>query len=276
MERVEQQSHQLLVPITMQWHSLWTVSTLSFVDKHIEYIDMSVEEQRIYKQKADALYGISITTPASKSTDQDISKTAFESPTTANNPISLVLWLEVMYEDSQMKVIYQPKDSNIRGPTTIKNIKKARVTNTHELPLLLHNEIKKCDRNSSLWNSYEAFIRHSFVPAVERIASIIDEYGHLMEPVPPARMNELYGTESNGYGQKWTIAPRGWFYSFFLSYARSWQELISIWDSGNKDSMRPMVDFPVGLMYFNIEGQSIVAQVEQQLIGMSQMHGHGK
>jgi len=83
-----------------------------------------------------------------------------------------------MYEDSQMKVIYQPKDSNIRGPTTIKNIKKARVTNTHELPLLLHNEIDKCDRNSSLWNSYEAFIRYSFVPAVERIASIIDEYGH--------------------------------------------------------------------------------------------------
>ena len=35
MERVEQQSHQLLVPITLQWHSLWTVSTLKFIDIHI-------------------------------------------------------------------------------------------------------------------------------------------------------------------------------------------------------------------------------------------------
>ena len=123
MERVEQQSHQLLVPITMQWHSLWTVSTLSFVDKHIKYVDLPIEQQRIYKQKADTLYGI--TTPASESTNQDISKTAFEPPTTANNPISLVLWLEVMYEDSQMTVNNQPRDSKIRGPSTTRNRKKA-------------------------------------------------------------------------------------------------------------------------------------------------------
>jgi len=74
MERAEQQSHQLLVPITMQWYSLWTVSTLSFVDKHIKYVDMSIEQERIYKQKADSLYGINTTTPASESTNQDISK----------------------------------------------------------------------------------------------------------------------------------------------------------------------------------------------------------
>ena len=74
MERVEQQSHQLLVPITMQWHSLWTVSTLSFVDKHIQYVDMPIEQRRIYKQKADSLYGINTTTPASESTTQDIQR----------------------------------------------------------------------------------------------------------------------------------------------------------------------------------------------------------
>ncbi len=40
----------------------------------------------------------------------------------------------------------------------------------------------------------EAFIRCSYLPATELIGGIIDEHGHLMEPVPVARVKE------NGYG----------------------------------------------------------------------------
>ena len=41
-----------------------------------------------------------------------------------------------------------------------------------------------------------------------------------------------------------------------------------------KDEIRPNVDLPVGIMNFNVEAQSLVANAEQALIGMSQMHGH--
>jgi len=47
-----------------------------------------------------------------------------------------------------------------------------------------------------------------------------------------------------------------------------------MWDDGLFDEIRPSVDFPIGIMWFNIEAQSIVARVEQNLIGASQMHGH--
>ena len=41
-----------------------------------------------------------------------------------------------------------------------------------------------------------------------------------------------------------------------------------------REEIRPNVDFPVGIMNFNVEAQSIVAKTEQALIGMSQMHGY--
>ena len=41
-----------------------------------------------------------------------------------------------------------------------------------------------------------------------------------------------------------------------------------------REEMRPNVDFPVGIMNFNVEAQSLVANAEQALIGMSQMHGY--
>ena len=250
MERVEQQSHQLLVPVTMQWHVLWSVSTLNFIDKHIGDI-MKREE---YKDDMNR-YQEKIRVGLAKNP-------VMELPTKVN-PISLIMWLEVMYDSVE--------SGEKKG-----KVERWTITSKHELPLILHNEIQKCDRGSKLWKSYETFIRHSFVPTVEKIANIIDENGHLMEPVSSARMKEIFGADSNGYGQKWTIMPRMWFYSFFVAYYKSWLELISLWDNGVYEEIRPAVDFPVGIMAFNVEAQSIVAEVEQRLIGMSQMHGHGR
>ena len=48
-------------------------------------------------------------------------------------------------------------------------------------------------------------IRYSFIPTIERIADIIKENGHLMEPVSPSRMKQMYGVDGTGYGQKWSI-----------------------------------------------------------------------
>ena len=59
-----------------------------------------------------------------------------------------------------------------------------------------------------------------------------------------------------------------------LSYAKSWKEVLSMWDKDVYLKMRPCLDFPIGVLFFNIEAQTIVASVEQRLIGMSQMHGH--
>ena len=68
--------------------------------------------------------------------------------------------------------------------------------------------------------------------------------------------------------------PRMWFYSQWLAYARGWNGVIDSWDRGHYMQMRPHTDFPCGMLFFNIEGQTIVSQVEKELVGMSQMHGH--
>ena len=83
-----------------------------------------------------------------------------------------------------------------------------------EVPLFLHNALQACERPSSkLWREYEIFIRHEFVPSVNRIADIIHEHGDLMESVPAAKLEKMFGEEGTGYGQPWACAPRMWFYA---------------------------------------------------------------
>jgi len=249
MERVEAQSHELLVPVTMQWQSLWLGSILAFIDKHAGEVLFKEENKAELIEYRATLKELS-----------DPYHPMLELPTNLANPESFPML---------MQIVFKPNGK-------LGKSRQARVSTKHELPLILHNDIMNCDRDSKLWKSYEAFVRYSFVPGVERIADIIDEHGHLMELVPPDRLKALFGQDGNGYGQKWNISPRMWFYSQFLAYAKSWQELLAMWDHGLMDQIRPTVDFPVGLMSFNVEAQSIVAEIEQRLIGTSQMHGHGK
>ena len=209
MERVEQQSHQLLVPITLQWHSLWTVSTLKFIDIHIGDIIKKPEYRneliRYQNQKEMNEKG-----PMWASTTQR----------KLNNPLSRAMFADIMFE-------YDDKSQG-----------KLRVVSKTELPPVLHNELLKSmptssssskhdsskgkttkkafkdNRNSQLWDSYEAFIRYTFVPTIEKIAEIIDESGHLMEPVSSVRLEEMFGHDGTGFGAKWAIAPRGLFYRY--------------------------------------------------------------
>ena len=164
----------------------------------------------------------------------------------------------------------QGKKSNSRRPGAI--------TSPQELPNPLHYALQKLSEEekptSYLWKSYELFIRNEFVPTVNTIASIIEEHGNIMEPVPPPRLQEIYGQTSNGYGQTWNISPRMWFYSMWLSYSKSWDSILHLWDNGIYTRIRPTVPFPCGILFFNIEAQSIVANAEKKLIGISQMHGY--
>ena len=165
----------------------------------------------------------------------------------------------------------QGKKSNTRRPGAI--------TSPQELPNPLHYALSQLTEEekattSYLWKSYELFIRNEFVPTVKTIATIIEEHGNIMEPVPPARLQEIYGQTSNGYGQTWNISPRMWFYSMWLSYSKSWDSVLQLWDNGIYTRIRPTVPFPCGILFFNIEAQSIVANAEKKLIGISQMHGY--
>jgi len=242
MERVEAQSHELLVPVTVQFQGLWILAVHSFVDKQSEqFIDKPEhkETKRRYEMMSD--------TTLRKAS-------MFERPFMLNSSLTSPMLMDIM---------------------TVPDTMCWRIASKTELPKFLHDEIAKSDRESDLWNDYEMFIRHTFLPLVTNIADIVHEHGHLMEPVPASRLREMYGKESNGYGMRWEISPRSFFYSFWLTYSMSWNELIAKWDDGNKKDIRPYVNFPCGLMPFNVEAQSIVAKVEQELIGMSQMHGHG-
>ena len=242
MERVEAQSHQLLVPVTVQFQGMWLLAVHSFVDKQSrQFIDEP--EHKDTKRRFEM------------TSENFLAKASFfHRPFMLNNSLTSPMLMEVM-----------------TAPETM----RWRIASRTELPKFLHDEIVKSDRESDLWKDYELFIRHTFLPLVTNIADIVHEHGHLMEPVPASRLREMYGTDGNGYGQRWEISPRSFFYSFWLAYSMSWNELIAKWDDGNKKDIRPYVNFPVGLMAFNVESQSIVAKVEQELIGMSQMHGHG-
>jgi hypothetical protein len=212
MERVEQQSHQLLVPVTLQLHRLWHGCIMNFVDRHCE--DVLLNKKDEYKDIVEELTNKLDQFKRSGSTS--LKQYPMEVPTSYRHAISFPWTLEVM--------------NNSSGDM--------RVTHTRELPIILHREIEQCDRNSTLWKSYEAFIRYRYLPAIERIGEIIDEHGHLMEPVPPDRMREIFKTSGNGYGLRWSIAPRMWFYSYTLAYIDSWKELMSKWDDGIYDDIR--------------------------------------
>lgn len=253
--RVSSQSHDLLVPITTQFHSMWMGSTLAFIDKHIQTVLDNIEistdgdDTTEEAKQCQAIF------------EQAMSHPFLSTPTELTNPISVALLVT--------KAVIS---------TTSNGPGQMRTLVPYELPDVLHNAVKKSSnsQSSTLWKDYEAFIRHEFVPAVQRIADIIDEFGNLMEPIPMSKLEEMFGSDNCGQGWKWTMAPRMWFYSMWLAYARGWQTVISKWDNGDYNEIRPSVRFPIGLLFFNIEAQSIVANVEKELVGMSQMHGHSQ
>ena len=252
IERVTNQSHQFLIPITEQFYALWLGSLCFFVDEHID---------EFYPEDIQADL-------AAAATDFYQKLPFLATPTCMNNPASLALLAADMMGFNEKAMRSAPVDLS----SLMK--RESATLLPRELPTFLHGAIKKCEKPSSkLWIEYEIFIRNEFVPSVERIARIIDEHGDLMESVPPAKLEKMFGVEGTGYGQPWACAPRMWFYGQWVAYARSWQSVLAQWDESHYDSIRPRIHFPVGLLRFNVEAQKIVDEVEKRLIGVSQMSG---
>jgi hypothetical protein len=249
IQRVQSQSKELLVPLTTHMQALCMGSLVQFVDSHFDDA-----KEFIVSEYGDVNIGQTILKQLS-------ARPFFDVPTDHLHQESYPLWMLDVLSTEAVK----------SGPD--RQFTSA-IFSSIELPKFLHKAIQTCEKpTSKLWKSYEAFVRCELLPGVDRIAEIIDQSGHLMEPVPHKRLIEMYGREGNGVGQKWAISPRMFFYSMWLAYARSWHTLLQKWDSGSYDNIRPCALFPCGLLFFNIEAQTIVAQVEKELIGMSQMHG---
>mmetsp|Transcript_34537 Transcript_34537/g.83367 ORF Transcript_34537/g.83367 Transcript_34537/m.83367 type:complete len:368 (+) Transcript_34537:238-1341(+) len=266
INRVSDQSHNFLVPVTLQYHSIMTGSCLHFIDKHLDLVLEKIDDEEIIDQCI------------GKSVRQALLKTGnFTIPTNLKHQSSFTLLVrDVMMTSKQNDKI--DKDH----PETSKLGFAPSIVQSRELPKVVHDAVynarpwqsssSKTPPVSPLWKSYERFVRNEFVPGVDRIAELIDEHGDLMEPVPPSRLEEIFGRPDNGYGQKWSTMPRMWFYSMWLAYARGWKTVLDAWEDGDYTLTRPNVDMPTGIMFFNIEGQTIVSKAEKELVGMSQMH----
>eukprot|EP00927_Polykrikos_kofoidii_P041038 TRINITY_DN3496_c0_g2_i3.p1 TRINITY_DN3496_c0_g2~~TRINITY_DN3496_c0_g2_i3.p1 ORF type:complete len:345 (-),score=49.49 TRINITY_DN3496_c0_g2_i3:38-1072(-) len=144
-----------------------------------------------------------------------------------------------------------------------------------ELPRKMEAAIRQ-DPESRLATSYRAFIRNIWMPGVRQIAEIVEEHSHLMEPVPLARLQQLFGPTAPN-GQCWGRTPRGYFFSLWINYARAWQSTLELWDKDDFLVLRPQAALPVGIFWVGIEGQTVAGEMQKKLTGQSQMHGsHGK
>ena len=80
----------------------------------------------------------------------------------------------------------------------------------------------------------------------------------------------LFGEPPIGF-RDWDYTPRGLFLSMWLAYARGWEGTVAKWAAGDHTSLRPSAPFPIGLLLFAIEGQTVIGGDQQALVGVSQM-----
>jgi len=119
-----------------------------------------------------------------------------------------------------------------------------------------------------LFDKYCNWCRYEFVPMVQDVARIITEHNHYMEPVPPARLAEVF--DKGFFGNDWGKCPRGLPYSMWLAYARGWEAVLAAWDADDFTMLRPRMPMPTGLFRFNVEGQTRVGLAEAAIVGASQ------
>lgn len=143
-----------------------------------------------------------------------------------------------------------------------------------ELPDFLLKAIENCQKpESKLWRDWESMVRHELVPAIQECARIIHEHSDLMEPLASEQLQKQFGSTGTGYGHTWMAAPRGWFYSTWLAYTRSWERTLALWDAGDYSKVRCVHDHPIGMFIFNLFSQQKLSKMEEELVGTSQMSG---
>ncbi|KAL7532244.1 hypothetical protein ACHAWF_007778 [Thalassiosira exigua] len=129
MERVEAQSHRLLVPVTLQFHRVWAGGIVNFVDRHCE--DALLANKGEYKDT------LELCTNKLKRWGDAPKDFPFEAATSYRNAVSFPWADEVLHHDDGI---------DVQGVW--------RVTHLRELPLILHNEIVNCDRQTPGYGSH--------------------------------------------------------------------------------------------------------------------------
>jgi hypothetical protein len=139
----------------------------------------------------------------------------------------------------------------------------------YELPAELSARIR-AEPDGPLAKAYRDWVRTEWEPAVRRIADLIRARAQLMEPIPAKRLAEIFDEPPIGF-KDWDYTPRGLFLSMWIAYARGWEGTLEKWAAGDYSSHRPNAPFPIGLLFFAIEGQTAIGGDLQGMAGVSQM-----
>ena len=145
------------------------------------------------------------------------------------------------------------------------------VATSHELPAELERRIA-AEPDSELARKYRAWAREELYTPIRRISDVAYQSVDALEPIPVDRLRELFREPPIGF-RDWGFTPRGIFFSMWLAYRRGWDVVLAEWDAGDYSRVRPAAPFPVGLLYYVIECQSIVGKGKKDLLGFSQMDG---
>ena len=145
------------------------------------------------------------------------------------------------------------------------------VATSHELPAELEARIP-AEPDSELARKYRAWAREELYTPIRRISDVAYQSVDALEPIPVDRLRELFREPPIGF-RDWGFTPRGIFFSMWLAYRRGWDVVLAEWDAGDYSRVRPAAPFPVGLLYYVIECQSIVGKGKKDLLGFSQMDG---
>ena len=145
------------------------------------------------------------------------------------------------------------------------------VATSHELPAELEARIA-AQPDSELARKYRAWAREELYTPIRRISDVAYQSVDALEPIPVDRLRELFREPPIGF-RDWGFTPRGIFFSMWLAYRRGWDVVLAEWDAGDYSRVRPAAPFPVGLLYYVIECQSIVGKGKKDLLGFSQMDG---
>ena len=145
------------------------------------------------------------------------------------------------------------------------------VATSHELPAELERRIA-AEPDSELARKYRAWAREELYTPIRRISDVAYQSVDALEPIPVDRLRELFREPPIGF-RDWGFTPRGIFFSMWLAFRRGWDVILAEWDAGDYSRVRPAAPFPVGLLYYVIECQSIVGKGKKDLLGFSQMDG---
>ena len=116
-----------------------------------------------------------------------------------------------------------------------------RVACHFELPKHLSVPLESAFANepmSRLCCEYRLWVTQQWVPVVQKMASIIESSGHLLEAIPPARLREIFPGGAPVANGDWTRVQRGVLLSMWLNYSKAWELLLRRWEASQPHKVR--------------------------------------